>query len=122
MFDVGIGGGGRRGSRRGLLWIRGHVVMNPGLCRDINQRAIEQAMRAFALVLQAGNFGLVVFDAAEAPGRCRSGDCRSRRGCGCSGWSEGIADRVPAGRQRADGAKRGGADIKNGDWGLGIGD
>jgi len=50
-----------------LLWIRGHVVMNPGMCRDLNQRAIEQAMRAFALVLQAGNFGVVVFDAADAP-------------------------------------------------------
>lgn len=50
-----------------LLWIRGHVVVNPGMCRDTNQRAMEQAMRAFALVLQAGNFGLVVFDAAEAP-------------------------------------------------------
>jgi len=50
-----------------LLWIRGHVVMNPGMCRDLNQRAIEQTLRAFALVLQAGNFGLVVFDAADAP-------------------------------------------------------
>ena len=50
-----------------LLWVRGHVVVNPGMCRDMNQRAIEQAMRAFALVLQAGNFGLVVFDAGEAP-------------------------------------------------------
>jgi len=50
-----------------LLWIRGHVVTNPGLCRDMNQRALEQAIRAFALVLQAGNFGLVVFDVAESP-------------------------------------------------------
>jgi recombination protein RecA len=50
-----------------LLWIRGHVVPNPGLCRDTNQRALEQAIRAFTLVLQAGNFGLVIFDAAEAP-------------------------------------------------------
>jgi hypothetical protein len=50
-----------------LLWVRGHVVTNPGLCRDVNQRALEQAIRAFTLVLQAGNFGLVVFDAAEAP-------------------------------------------------------
>jgi hypothetical protein len=50
-----------------LLWIRGHVVINPGMCRDMNQRALEQAIRAFALVLQAGNFGLVVFDAGEAP-------------------------------------------------------
>src|SRR5579864_2263444 len=37
------------------------------MCRDMNQRALEQAIRAFTLVLQAGNFGLVVFDAAEAP-------------------------------------------------------
>ncbi len=50
-----------------LLWVRGHVVTSPGLCRDTNQRALEQAIRALALVLQAGNFGLVVFDAAEAP-------------------------------------------------------
>jgi hypothetical protein len=50
-----------------LLWIRSHVVVNPGMCRDMNQRAIEQALRAFALVLQAGNFGLVVLDAADAP-------------------------------------------------------
>jgi hypothetical protein len=50
-----------------LLWVRGHVVTNPGMCRDTNQRALEQAIRALALVLQAGNFGLVVFDAAEAP-------------------------------------------------------
>src|SRR5882724_5393527 len=50
-----------------LLWIRGHVVSNPGLCRDLNQRALEQAIRALTLVLQAGNFGLIVFDVAEAP-------------------------------------------------------
>jgi hypothetical protein len=50
-----------------LLWVRGHVVSNPGMCRDLNQRALEQAIRAFTLVLQAGNFGLVVFDVAEAP-------------------------------------------------------
>ena len=50
-----------------LLWVRGHVVANPGLCRDLNRRAIEQAVRAFAMVLQAGNFGVVVFDVAEAP-------------------------------------------------------
>src|SRR3981081_966253 len=54
-------------ARERLLWIRGHVVTNPGACRDLNQRALEQAIRAFTLVLQAGNFGLVVFDGAEAP-------------------------------------------------------
>jgi len=37
------------------------------MCRDLNRRAIEQAVRAFALVLQAGNVGVVVFDVAEAP-------------------------------------------------------
>jgi hypothetical protein len=50
-----------------LLWVRGHVVSNPGLCGDLNQRALEQAVRAFTLILQAGNFGLVVLDVAEAP-------------------------------------------------------
>ena len=66
-----------------LLWIRGHVVPNPGLCRDMNQRALEQAIRALTLVLQAGNFGLVAFDAGEAPADALRG-CRSRPGCGCS--------------------------------------
>jgi len=50
-----------------LLWIRGLVVPNPGLCRDLNQRAMIQAVRALTLVLQAGNFGVVVFDAGDAP-------------------------------------------------------
>ena len=50
-----------------LLWIRGHVVTSPGLCRDLNQRAMEQAVKALGLVLQAGNFGLVVLDLGDAP-------------------------------------------------------
>ena len=50
-----------------LLWVRGQVVPNPGLCRELNQRALDRAIKAVTLVLQAGNFGLVVFDAAEAP-------------------------------------------------------
>jgi hypothetical protein len=66
MFDVESAHAAGVDLRR-VLWIRGHVVANPGMCRDLNQRAIEQAIRACALVLQAGNFGLVVFDAAEAP-------------------------------------------------------
>src|SRR5439155_10328155 len=40
---------------------------NPGMCRDLNQRAVDQAVKALSLVLQAGNFGLVVFDIADAP-------------------------------------------------------
>jgi len=50
-----------------LLWIRGFVVADPGMCRDMNQRAMEQAIRALTLVLQAGNFGLVVFDVVDSP-------------------------------------------------------
>src|SRR3954467_2223360 len=66
MFDpVSAGAAGVDLDR--LLWIRGHLVTNQGLCRELNQRAIEQAIRPFTLVLQAGNFGLVVFDVAEAP-------------------------------------------------------
>jgi hypothetical protein len=40
-----------------LLWIRGFVVANPGMCHDMNQRAMEQAVRALTLVLQAGTSG-----------------------------------------------------------------
>jgi hypothetical protein len=50
-----------------LLWVRGQAVPHPGLCRELNQRALDRAIKALTLVLQAGNFGLVVFDAAEAP-------------------------------------------------------
>jgi hypothetical protein len=48
-----------------LLWIRGRVVVNSG--RDMNQLALDRTIKALTLVLQAGNFGLVAFDAAEAP-------------------------------------------------------
>ena len=50
-----------------LLWIRGYTVSNPGLCRDMNARALDQAVKALTLVLSAGNFGLVALDVAEAP-------------------------------------------------------
>ena len=50
-----------------LLWIRGHVVSNPGMCRDTNARAFDRAIKALTLTLQAGTFGLVVFDAADVP-------------------------------------------------------
>src|ERR1043166_1630963 len=49
------------------LWIRGRVVANPGMCRDLNHRAMVQSVRALTLVLQAGNFGVIVFDVGEAP-------------------------------------------------------
>ena len=60
-----------------LLWIRGFLVSNPVVCRGQvsslrtdtcpSDRALEQALRACSLVLQAGNFGVVAFDVAEAP-------------------------------------------------------
>ena len=66
MFDAGSAAAAGIALDR-LLWVRGHVVVNPGFCRDLNQRALEQAVKALTLILQAGNFGVVVFDAAEAP-------------------------------------------------------
>ena len=50
-----------------MLWIRGHVAMSPGRCRETNQRALEHTIRALALVLQAGHFGMVAFDAGDVP-------------------------------------------------------
>jgi hypothetical protein len=66
MFDVASAGAAGVHLDR-LLWIRGHVVAHPGMCRDMNQRAMEQAIRALALVVGAGNFGVVAFDGGEAP-------------------------------------------------------
>lgn len=50
-----------------LLWIRGHVTSHPGSCRDANRRALDHAVKALTLVLQAGTCQLVVFDIAEVP-------------------------------------------------------
>src|SRR5262252_3925185 len=44
-----------------LLWIRGDVVSNaPRGAMNFNARALDRTLKALALVLQAGNFGLVV--------------------------------------------------------------
>jgi hypothetical protein len=66
MLDVASAAGAGVDLAR-LLWIRGHVVVNPGLCRDMNARAVDQAVKTLTLVLQSGLFGVVVFDVAEAP-------------------------------------------------------
>ena len=50
-----------------VLWIRGQVMSHPAAAKDANQKALEQAVKALSLVLQAGNFGLVAFDVGEAP-------------------------------------------------------
>src|SRR3989475_7224001 len=52
-----------------LLWIRGHVVSNPGMCRDMNQRALEQAVKGLTLVLQAGNLGPASLGLPRPPAR-----------------------------------------------------
>ena len=51
-----------------LLWIRGHAMSGPqasGL--GLQDRIIERALKALNLVLQAGGFGLVAIDLADAP-------------------------------------------------------
>ena len=50
-----------------VLWVRGFVVPSPGICRDLNHRAMVQAVRALTLVVSAGNFGVIVFDVGDAP-------------------------------------------------------
>ena len=50
-----------------LLWVRGSVTAHPGLTRDAAPRALEQALKALTLILQAGNFGLVALDLRDAP-------------------------------------------------------
>lgn len=50
-----------------FLWIRGHVTTHRGPSRDANRRALEHAIKAVTLVLQAGICGLVVLDLADAP-------------------------------------------------------
>lgn len=50
-----------------LLWVRGSVTAHPGLTREAAPRAIEQALKALTLILQAGNFGLVAIDLRDGP-------------------------------------------------------
>ena len=49
-----------------LLWIRGDTVGTTH-ASPLGDRAIERALKALNLVLQAGGFGLVVIDLADAP-------------------------------------------------------
>jgi len=77
MLDVPSAAGAGVDFHR-LLWIRGlfqamgpseGISPNQRLCRDLHARSLERALKALTLVLEAGNFGLVVFDAAEMPSR-----------------------------------------------------
>jgi len=48
-----------------LLWIRGHDISGPQALLD---RILARALKALNLVLQAGGFGVVALDLADAPG------------------------------------------------------
>ena len=90
-----------------LLWVRGQVVPNPGLCRELNQRALDQPIKALTLVLQAGNFGLVVFDAAEAPPHSAPA-IAVHDVAAAAAHHRREPDGLRARRRRADGAQLGG--------------
>jgi recombination protein RecA len=47
-----------------VLWVRGQAVSNSA---DLIERALDRALKAFNLVLQAGGFGIVILDLADAP-------------------------------------------------------
>ena len=49
-----------------LLWIRGHAVTQPLGPSSMVDRTIERALKALNLVLQAGGFGVVALDLADA--------------------------------------------------------
>jgi hypothetical protein len=50
-----------------LLWIRGHAIGRPQGPEALVDRTIERALKALNLVLQAGGFGVVALDLADAP-------------------------------------------------------
>ena len=70
---------------------------------------MEQAIRALTLVLQAGNFGLVVFDVGEAPADAVAPAAVHDLAAAAADRRR-TARRLRAGRRRADGAQLGGAD------------
>jgi len=55
-----------------LLWIRGDAIAQTDAghaspARDLRDRALDRAVKALNLVLQAGGFGLVAIDLADVP-------------------------------------------------------
>ncbi len=48
-----------------LLWIRGHAMARAE--GDVLERALDRAIKALSLVVQAGGFGLVAIDLADVP-------------------------------------------------------
>jgi hypothetical protein len=56
-----------------LLWIRGEGAAAPPTASSLADRAVERALKALNLVLQAGGFGLVAIDLADVPPRALHG-------------------------------------------------
>jgi hypothetical protein len=55
-----------------LLWVRGDAIAHAdagyaSAARDLRDRALDRAVKALNLVLQAGGFGLVAIDLADVP-------------------------------------------------------
>jgi hypothetical protein len=49
-----------------LLWVRGDAIVNGGAA-PLLDRALDRALKALTLVLQAGGFGVVAIDLADVP-------------------------------------------------------
>ena len=56
-----------------LLWIRGEGTASIPTAASFADRAVERALKALNLVLQAGGFGLVAIDLADVPPRALHG-------------------------------------------------
>jgi RecA/RadA recombinase len=52
-----------------LLWIRGAPITVEQARPALLERTVQQAVRAFDLILRAGGFGVVALDLADAPAR-----------------------------------------------------
>ena len=52
-----------------LLWVRGDAIASAGsrLPNNLHDRALDRAVKALNLVVQAGGFGLVAIDLADVP-------------------------------------------------------
>ena len=50
-----------------LLWIRGEAISQGGFRLQAEDRAVDRALKALNLVLQAGGFGVVGIDLADVP-------------------------------------------------------
>jgi hypothetical protein len=57
--------GGAGIDRRRLLWVRGQTIAGSPAAGV--ERALDRALKAFTLVLQAGGFGVVALDVADVP-------------------------------------------------------